>query len=424
MLCTAFLVTACGGSAAQQLPPGEVGGTIGYGYWGNPARSEKAGRVVALFQDAHPGTQVEAQVADYFAYVERLTIRAAGRDMPCVTSLQSTFFAPYAMQGALLPLDDLVAQGAIDVSGIPAGVLESGRAGGRQYMVPTGSYVRPVAYNADLLAELGVPEPEPGWSWDEYVEWLRTIARELPGGTYASELEGATLMSLLSWVAGHGETFFSPTGLAFPRELLAEFFQLWLDLEREGVTIPPSMIADQIGSLERTPLARGISVVGTRDVPQLTITESALQGAGLGTSVGWASNPTAAGAESANVIGSNGLAIAADCDNVTTAAAYIDFFANDPAAVRAFESDNGVVPSAAAQEALLSDPATAPGVRRSVEILRELSSAGDIAAMTYPQGVTTLTNELRRLFEDLAFGRTDVDSAVESFFSEAERALS
>jgi multiple sugar transport system substrate-binding protein len=421
---TGFLVAGCGGPVEQQSPPGTVGGTISYGYWGSPPRAEKVDAMVAGFEAAHPAVQVRSQIGAYQSYIERLTVRAAGRDLPCVTSMQSSFFAPYATQGALLPLDDLIADGTIDVGDIPADVLTSGQADGRQFMIPTGSYVRPIAYNTDLLAGTGVPPPRAGWTWPEYAAWLRAVQARLPEGVYATEIEGSNLMSLFSWVASHGEPFFDESGLAFPPELLREWFVLWEGLTRDGVSVPASMIPDQTNNLELAPIARGVAVAGTRDIPQLTITEEALTESGRGGSVGWAPIPVATPGASGNVIGSNGLAISADCDNVTTAAAFVDHFANDPAALIAYQSDNGVVPGARGQQVLLQDPETPDGVKRSVRVLRDLSEDGDIASMTYPQGIQILTGELRRLFEDIAFGRTDIDTAVESFYGEARQALS
>ncbi|MFE5705128.1 ABC transporter substrate-binding protein [Rhodococcus koreensis] len=421
---TAGLLVASCGTHRQQAPPGQIGGNLSFSYWGNQSRAAKAGAVIDLFEAAHPGATVEGQSSDYVAYIERLPVRAAGRDLAGVTTMQSTFFAPYATQGALLPLDDLIAQGVIDVSNIPADVLQSGRIDGRQYMIPTGSYLRPIAYNADLLSSIGITPPATPWTWDEYIAWLYAIQPRLPAGVYASEAEGATLFSLFSWVAGHGEQFFADDGLAFPPRLLAEFFQLWHDLAAEGISVPPSMVGDQIGALERTPIARGVAAVGTRDIPHLTITEKALSGAGLPSMIGWLTCPVAGPGMSGNVIGSNGLVISADSDNVQTAAEFVNFFANDPGAIRAFQSDNGVVPGPRSQDTLLSDPATPAGVRRSITVLRELVDAGDVASTTYPKGITTLTNDLRRLYEDVTFGRTDISEAVDDFFGAARRALS
>ncbi len=53
------------------------------------------------------------------------------------------------------------------------------------------------------------------------------------------------------------------------------------------------------------------------------------------------------------MLGTNGIAIPADCDEVATRG-FIDFFVGDVDAALAFQSDNGIVTSTAAQEALLA----------------------------------------------------------------------
>ena len=115
------------------------------------------------------------------------------------------------------------------------------------------------------------------------------------------------------------------------------------------------------------------------------------------------------------MLGTNGIAIPADGDEVATAAGFIDFFVGDVDAALAFQSDNGIVTSTAAQEALLADPSTADGTKRSIETFRELTASGDLATTTYPAGLSTLTTELRRIYQELAFRQTSVDQAVNTF---------
>jgi multiple sugar transport system substrate-binding protein len=126
---------------------------------------------------------------------------------------------------------------------------------------------------------------------------------------------------------------------------------------------------------------------------------------------------------SANVLGTNGISIPADCDEVSTAAGFADFFASDIDAAKAFRSDNGIVANRNAQEALLQDPGTPDGTKRGISTFRELSEAGDLATTTYPAGLSTLTRELSRIYQELAFGETTVDAAVDEFFTAADRAL-
>jgi multiple sugar transport system substrate-binding protein len=421
---SAVALTGCGGGeGGGAAADGEIAGEISYAFWGNPARAEKVDEVIGLFEAEYPEASVAPEVADYLAYVERLTVRAAGNDLACATGTQSTFLAQYAENGALRPLDDLIESGQIDVSDIPEDVLAAGQVDGTQYMLPTGTFVRLLAYNADLVAQTGAAEPTDDLTWEEYGDWLREVQDGLPDGVYATENEGGLMFTFMSWVAGHGGTFVEDGKLAFDKETLADYFQFWLDLTDEGVAIPAASIPDQLAALELTPMATGIAASGTRDIPHLYITEQALAGNGKGTAVPSVSMPSEDADQSANVLGSNGISIPESCDNVATAAAWIDFFANDTDAALAFQSDNGILSNTAAQDALLEDADTPEGVKQNVTILQGLTESGDLTTTSYPAGLPTLTTELQRLYQQAAFGEMSVDEAVDAFFTAAEDAL-
>ena len=419
----AAALTACGGGASSDAG-GEVEGDIAYGFWGTPARAEKVDAVGALFSDAYPDASIDPEVADYYAYIERLTVRAAGNDLPCATGTQSTFFAQYADNGVLRSLDDLIESGQIDVSGIPDDVLKAGQIDGEQFMIPTGTFVRLLAYNADMVAEAGVDAPTDDMTWEDYAAWLEELQPALPAGVYAAENEGGLMFTFSSWVVGHGgEVFTDDNKLGFDKEMLADYLQYWLDLADAGVILPPSSIPEQNGALELTPMAVGTAVAGTRDIPHIYITEQALAGAGKPANIEQVSIPSEDEDQSANILGSNGISIPESCDNVPTAAAWIDFFANDVDAALAFQSDNGILTNTAAQDALLEDADTPDGVKQNVTILRDLTESGDLTTSRYPAGLNTISNELLRLYQSVAFGEMTVDDAVDAFFTSAEDAL-
>lgn len=419
-----LVLAGCGGGGSSSDPSGPVEGEISYGFWGNPARGEKVNALIEQFESEYPDASVSGEVADYLAYIERLTVRAAGGDLPCASGTQSTFFAQYAENEVLRPLDELIESGQIDTSDIPDDVLEAGKIDGTQYMIPTGTFVRLLAYNADMVTAAGVDAPAEDMTWEEYGEWLEELQAALPAGVYAGENEGGLMFTFTSWVVGHGSEVFTEDGaLGFDKQMLADYFEFWLELGEAGAVVPASMIPDQNGALELTPMATGSAASATRDIPHIYINEQALAGAGLPSSLEQVSMPSEDPEQSANILGSNGISIPEACDNVATAAAWIDFFANDVDAAMTFQSDNGIVTNTAAQEALLDDPDAPDGVKQNVTILRELTESGDLTTSRYPSGLNTISNELLRLYQATAFGEMSVDDAVDAFFVSAEDAL-
>lgn len=419
----ALALTSCSGGSSSEAS-GKVEGTISYGFWGNPGRGDKVTAVTSLFSAQHPNVTVKGEVADYLAYMERLTVRAAGNELPCATAMQSTVLAQYADKEVLRPLDDLIKSGEIDTSGIPEDVLASGQIDGKQYMIPTGTFVRLMAYNADMASAAGIKPLTDDMTWEDYAKWLTDLQPKLPAGVYAGEDNGGLFFTLSSWVVGHGgEVFTKDNKLGFDKATLADYFKYWLDLSHKGVIVPPQKIPEQNGALELTPMALGTAVSGTRDIPHIYITEQALAKAGRPANVESVSVPSEDPSKSANIVGSNGISIPESCDNVSTAAAWINFFSNDVGAALAFQSDNGILTNTKAQEALVADAKTPEGVKQNVTIFRELTDSGDLTTSRYPSGLNTVTNELLRLYQAAAFGQMSVDEAVDAFFNSAANAL-
>jgi multiple sugar transport system substrate-binding protein len=415
---------ATAGESSAAAPSEPIEGSIEYSFWGSPERAAKVDAIIDLFETQYPDASVSPEVADYASYIERFTVNAAGGGLPCSVGTQSTFYAPYAEQDVLMPLDDLIASGQIDTTNIPEDVLAGGQIDGVQYMIPTGTFVRIFGYNADLVEQAGAEPPTAVETWEDWATWLRELQPALPDGVYAASLgDGGTLFTLESWVRGHDVEVYTDDGLGFDKALLAEFWQYWLDLMEEGVAQPAESVAETPPSIELQPLALGDVVSATADIPHLFIIEQALEGAGLPSGIEWHSMPHQSPDISGNVLGANGISIANDCDEVATAAAWSDFFANDTEAAVAFQSDNGVVTNTEAQDALLADPETPEGVKQNVTVFRELTDAGDLTTTIYPAGRATLATELTRLFQELVFGQKSVDDAVDEFFASAEEAL-
>jgi multiple sugar transport system substrate-binding protein len=421
----ALALTACssGTSSSSPAPSGEASGAITYAFWGSPERADKVNTVIQGFEKKYPKIKVTPNITDYNSYIEKLTVQAAGGTLSCALGTQSTFLSTYASKNTLMPLDDLISSGQIKTSNIPKNVLGAGKIDGKQYMIPTGTFARVVGYNKAELERVGAPMPSTNMTWEKYASWLKAVQKKLPQGEYASEVEGPTMFSLTSWVVGHGKTMFKGNKLGFDKSLLKEWFDYWISLTKAGVTIPASDIQKQTGTVELAPMSIGEAVIGTRDIPQLAVTATALKGAGKPSDIAYVPMPSEKGGRPATILGSNGISIPANCKNPAAAAAFINFFENDKQANLDFQSDNGVLTNTAAQKALLADSTIPESVKQSVTILSSLTKSGELANTTYPDGLTTLTTELTRDYEAAAFGQMSTDAAVDAFFSAAATAL-
>lgn len=173
--------------ACSSTPPGDASPgndaapestTIVLSFWASDAADQAVWQQVAdMVHDAHPDLTVELQTIGWNDYWTKLPTTLAGSDAPCLVGMSVPRVKQFA--NLLVPLDDYMQQYDIAASDFEASVLEALQADGEQMSVPYdfGPYV--IYYNRDMFEAAGVPEPEVGWTVDEFVE----AAKALTDGT-------------------------------------------------------------------------------------------------------------------------------------------------------------------------------------------------------------------------------------------------
>ncbi len=422
------LLTACGQSLPEHTEEelrgrGEVTGDIRFSWWGSASRNERTNAVADAFEEEFPGTGVKREAADFGNYFKRLNVQGAGRNMPCVTQLQARTLGDFTDRGALLPLDPMIESGAIDVGDIPEAVLDTGRGpDGKLYMLPTGAAYDALMVNETLAEEAGAPLPGPGYDWNDYIDFLRRADAGLPEDVAPTSLRGGLPNFFIAYVQGRGEDMFDGNRLGFSKETLTEYWQMWQDITEEGLTNSPAANAEEPPSPEAGYLAQGDVLSDNRPGNALTPAQGTLDGTGSGqrlTTLPLPGGPAGPG----NVLITSGMAIPRNCDNVPTAAAFIDFWANDERSGDIYASDNGAVTNMRLLQRQLDDPEL-PDLKKQELSLYEDIVANDPPIVLYPPGyMAVFESAFTRAYDDVAFGSATVPEAVDTFFAEANAGL-
>src|SRR5690606_10282313 len=92
------------------------------------------------------------------------------------------YVAEYARRGALAPLDPFMG-GALTIDDFDEPSLASCRVDGKLYGINLGNNSNAMIYNKAAFEKAGVPEPEPGVTWDQLRERALAIS-EANGGRY------------------------------------------------------------------------------------------------------------------------------------------------------------------------------------------------------------------------------------------------
>lgn len=402
---------------------GEVGGDVRLAWWGSGARNEVTNAVADLFVEANEGVTIEREFADFGAYFERLNVQGSSGNMPCLTQMQGRQLNDYTSRDLLLPLDPMIESGAINVDDIPSEVVDTGRGtDGKLYMLPYGAAYDALVVNATLAEESGAGMLEEGYTWEDLVSWANEVQAGLPEGTNALALSGGRPNFLISYMAANGETLFEDDQLGFSEEALVEYWTMWEELRAAGVTATPEQMSEQPEQPEQSYVATGDVVADTAPGNSVINSQATMDGSGLGHELVGLPLPSGE-AGSGNVLFTSGFSIPASCDNVPTAAAFIDFWANDDEAAAVFASSNGAVTNSRHLEQQLEDPELPELRKKDLELYQQIA-ASEPPTVVYPPGYqATFEGAFTRAYERVSFGEATVEEAVADFFAEVNAGL-
>jgi multiple sugar transport system substrate-binding protein len=136
-------------------------------------------------------------------------------------------------EGRVLDLDTFLEEdGSFDRSDYYAGALESLRREGRTWGIPAGADVTVMYYNRDLFDQYGVPYPEAGWTWSDFLNAALAL-RDPDANVYGYVFRPDILDSAL-FVYQHGGRLFddlqNPTRTTFDDPLTIEAMEWYADL--------------------------------------------------------------------------------------------------------------------------------------------------------------------------------------------------
>lgn len=157
LACAALAVTAACGA------PDSAGPTLRL--WAMGREGEAAAVLVRDFERRHPGVRVEVQRVPWSAAHEKLLTAFVGGALPDVIQVGNTWLPELALLGAIVPLDDRLAQSVALVreDWFP-GILETNVVEGRTWGAPWYVDTRLLFYRSDLLAEAGHAEAPRTWA--------------------------------------------------------------------------------------------------------------------------------------------------------------------------------------------------------------------------------------------------------------------
>lgn len=422
----AALVATIGAVASFATTAANADTTIRFSWWGGQLRNEKTDKILQLFEKENPGVHVTREQSDWQPHWDKLKIQASAGNQPCTIQMQTRWLSTYADPNILRPLDDLVADGRLDLSGISKATIDSSRGDdGNLYMVPSGVFYFALIYNKSLLDAAGVAAPAEDWTWNGFADWLRAVKKGLPEGVNATHNMGVENDSFVTWIQSQGHKVFDKTHLAYPESVTADYFRYWETLRKEGLTdSPEEMLTDNGSLIEESNISNGRTFVTNRPPNRFDSHQKVLT-AVKNQELAIVPYPRGEDGTTGMDLGANGIAIGAPCtnpDELDASVKWINFFTQDPRAAAIYESDNGAVTVAKLQDEQANDPKTSRGQREFILLYQRIADTAK--PINYPSGGTgAMQDALTRAYEAVAFGQLTPDEAAAQFHSDVEDVL-
>lgn len=421
-LAVGLVTVACSGGG-DEAPGGSelpAEGPLTMAWYGSDARNAAVQEVVDIFGEQNPDLVIETQPTTFDGHWDRLSVQASANNLPCLPAMQSRYQARYEDRGSLLPLDGLIEDGTIDVSGIPDEVVESNRnADGNIYSIPYGIWYEGGVLNLPALEQAGVAAPEREADWAGYVDWAIQAQPQL-GDTYALASQGGSITQFQMWALSQGENLFADTEAGFSKETLVDWYELWLGAIESGATPSADVAAEYAGvPTNQGMMAVGLTLVSATGDNNASDMQITLDQNGMG-AVSMAPAPTGGQPQ---VVGANSWAIAENCTNVAAAADFISFFINSSEGAFILQTQTGLPPVTSIADEMLADPDVAPSIKERIELYNDVLAAGGTVDI-WPDGTQQLVGQFTTAWEEVAFGQSTPDAAADAFIAQVETALS
>lgn len=130
------------------------------GFTGSDAQINGLLSVIESFESDYNKLFVNAEFAGWGDYISRQATQAAGRQFADVLITDYSRFKGFADEGLLLPLNEYIESGKLDLSGVSEANIQAGTIDGKVVAVALGNNTSAFTYNPALLEKAGVTMSE------------------------------------------------------------------------------------------------------------------------------------------------------------------------------------------------------------------------------------------------------------------------
>ncbi|HEY8358397.1 MAG TPA: ABC transporter substrate-binding protein [Ramlibacter sp.] len=305
-------------------------------FWGSQARADRTYAVVDQYTAANPNVAIEGDFAAWADYWPKLATQTAGGNAPDLVQMDIRYLVEYARRGVLAPLDPFLGS-ALNLDEFDPDQAVIGRVDDTLYAVPIGASSAAQFVNTSAFERVGGKLPDRDTTFDDLMEMAEPFKSD--GSMSLTADESGSELVLENWLRQRGKPLYTAEGkLGFDVDDMTEWYLLWNKFRNNGVCLS----AEQQADTTVDPLTSGKCALWVQSANQLigfqALTPDALSLNNI--------QRIAPGSGGGHYLKPSSLwTISETSSNKEAAAAFIDYFVNNPEAGRVLGVDRGV-PSA------------------------------------------------------------------------------
>ena len=232
--------------------------TVGFGWWGNQVRDEVTKNATDYFSSVYPNVTFNLNAQTWNDYWAQMTSFSSSDTLPDLMQQDYAYFEQWVEAGDLLDLTPYVESGALDLSGLPESIVDTGRSAsdGHIYAVCAGMNAPALSYNKTLTDELGIEVPD-NMTWDDFVEISKKIYEESGVGVLFHNLNSENPITYYARGLGH-DALFEAEGVTVTPEEMAKYYQRLQDGVKDGWLFSTEKCASvDMATIPQSPLVFG-----------------------------------------------------------------------------------------------------------------------------------------------------------------------
>ncbi|MFO1146890.1 MAG: ABC transporter substrate-binding protein [Alsobacter sp.] len=388
-------------------------------WWGSKERADRTIKANDLFKARYPGIQIDGETLGWGDYWQRLATQAAGRNMPDLIQMDYRYIFEYARRGGLLPLDEFVGK-TLMIADFGKPATDCGRVDGKLYGINLGMNSSTVLYCKDIFAEAGVKAPTNETSWTEFAKLAADVTKaSKKEGFFGSADGGGVEPTFEGWLRMRGkELYQGDDKLGFTVEDASDWFGMWDEMRKAKACVPAEMQALDKLTPETSMITLGKAAVAFAHSNQLVayqaLTPNKLAmtmypNVGPGSKLGHYLKPSML------------WSVAATTKQAEDTTRLANFFVADPEGAKAIGVERGVPASAAIRAAIA--PELDELGKMMVDYISFVSDKVGALPPPPPKGAGEIAFLLKRVNEEVGFGKSKPAEGGKTFVAEAQSIL-